>query len=274
MKCQLTNPNFKKDYLANILTHRGVTDIEAFLNPSPSYLQEPIFLDNIEAGAQLLIDTLRIGGNIFTIADCDVDGATSFAIIYQYLHDICDEVHLDWEIHTGKQHGLSDFIDMIEDSDKAYDLVLITDAGSNDYEYIERLGNMGTKGNTTGVHCHIEIAQAKYTIANWHKNKYGIWCFPKEYPMEDCSYMNDTNIIKGLNKKWKYLPKKTKKVSYYKKYTGKSTSLVDALASLKINYTFDNRKKIAIKNGIKNYTGKPTENEKLLKLLKSGKLIK
>ena len=141
-----------------------------------------------------------------------------------------------------------------------------------------QLGNMGNKAGggakSYGVHCHIEIAQAKYTIANWHKNKYGIWCFPKEYPMEDCSYMNDTNIIKGLNKKWKYLPKKTEKISYYKKYTGKSTSLVDALASLKINYTFDNRKKIAIKNGIKNYTGKPNENEKLLKLLKSGKLIK
>lgn len=145
MKCQLVNPNFKKDYLANILAHRGVQDIEAFLNPSKEYLQEPEFLDNMSDGAQLLIDTLRIGGNIFTIADCDVDGATSFAIIYQYLHDICDEVHIDWEIHTGKQHGLSDFIDMIEDSDKAYDLVLITDAGSNDYEYIERLGNMGTK---------------------------------------------------------------------------------------------------------------------------------
>jgi single-stranded-DNA-specific exonuclease len=145
MKCQLVNPNFKKDYLVNILTHRGVTDIEAFLNPTDLYLQEPEYLDNMAAGAQLLVETLKIGGNIFTIADCDVDGATSFAIIYQYLHDICDQVNLDWEIHTGKQHGLSDFIEMIEDSDKAYDLVLITDAGSNDYEYIERLGKMGTK---------------------------------------------------------------------------------------------------------------------------------
>ena len=94
-------------------------------------------MDNMAAGAQHLVETLKKGGNIFTIADGDVDGATSFAIIYQYMHDICDQVNLDWEIHTGKQHGLSDFIGMIEDSDKAYDLVLITDAGSNDYEYID-----------------------------------------------------------------------------------------------------------------------------------------
>lgn len=145
MKCQLVNPNFKENYLTNILAQRGVTDIEAFLNPSSDYLQEPIFLDNIEEGAQLLIDTLRKGGRIFTIADCDVDGATSFAIIYQYMHDICDQVNLDWEIHTGKQHGLSDFIKALEDSQKHYDLVLITDASSNDFEFIERLKELGTK---------------------------------------------------------------------------------------------------------------------------------
>lgn len=82
-----------------------------------------------------------------------------------------------------------------------------------------QLGNMGSKAGggakSTGVHCHIEIAQTKYTISNWHKNKYGIWCFPKEYSMEDSCYMNDTTIIKGLNKKWKYIPKEKPKAEYY-----------------------------------------------------------
>ena len=81
-----------------------------------------------------------------------------------------------------------------------------------------QLGNMGNKAgggaNSTGVHCHIEIAQAKYTIKNWHKNKYGIWCFPKEYSLEQSCFMNDTKIIKGLNKKWVYL-----KTTTYKKTT-------------------------------------------------------
>lgn len=84
----------------------------------------------------------------------------------------------------------------------------------------KQLGNMGSKAGggakSTGVHCHIEIAQAKYTMANWHKNKYGIYCFPKEYSVEDSCYMDGTNIIKGLNKKWKYLsnskPSKKEKV--------------------------------------------------------------
>lgn len=84
----------------------------------------------------------------------------------------------------------------------------------------KQLGNMGSKAGggakSTGVHCHIEIAQAKYTMANWHKNKYEIYCFPKEYSVEDSCFMDGTNIIKGLNKKWKYLsnskPSKKEKV--------------------------------------------------------------
>lgn len=136
-----------------------------------------------------------------------------------------------------------------------------------------QLGNMGSKRNgytqSSGVHCHIEIAQTKYTIKNWHKNKYGIWCFPKEYPMEASCYMNDTNIIKGLNRKWKYLPKK-KKVSYYNRYTGKSTSIADALKSLNVDSSFSHRKKIAKANGIKNYIGTPKQNTLMLDKLKKG----
>lgn len=68
--------------------------------------------------------------------------------------------------------------------------------------------------------------------------------------------------------------KKKEKVTYYKKYKGKSVSIVDALVSLKIDGSFEHRKKIAKANGIKNYTGTPEQNTKLLELLKKGKLIK
>lgn len=63
-------------------------------------------------------------------------------------------------------------------------------------------------------------------------------------------------------------------VAYYKKYTGKSTSLVDALASIGVDSSFSNRKKIAKANSITNYSGTAAQNTKLLDLLKSGKLIK
>ena len=70
----------------------------------------------------------------------------------------------------------------------------------------EQLGNMGDKGNATGVHCHIEIAQRKYNLSNWHKNQYGNWCFPEEFDTDDCYYCNGTNIMNYQSANWKYIP--------------------------------------------------------------------
>ena len=73
----------------------------------------------------------------------------------------------------------------------------------------EQLGNMGSKagggGTSTGVHCHIEIAQHKYDISNWKKNRYGIYCFPNETDTDDCYFVDNTNIIYGFGGNWKYL---------------------------------------------------------------------
>ena len=64
------------------------------------------------------------------------------------------------------------------------------------------------------------------------------------------------------------------KPSYYKKYTGSSVSLVDALKAIGVNSSMNNRKKIAKANGISNYTGTASQNTKLLNLLKQGRLKK
>lgn len=65
-----------------------------------------------------------------------------------------------------------------------------------------------------------------------------------------------------------------KKIVYYPKYKGKSKSIVDALKSLDINSGKNNRKRIAVLNDIKNYSGTAAQNTKLLNLLKRGTLIK
>lgn len=65
-----------------------------------------------------------------------------------------------------------------------------------------QLGNMGTKGNATGVHCHIECSENADT--SWIKNSYGNWCFKTEVDPENVFFMDNTNIINGLGA-WKYL---------------------------------------------------------------------
>ena len=62
--------------------------------------------------------------------------------------------------------------------------------------------------------------------------------------------------------------------TYFKKYTGKSNSLVDAMKAIGVkDPSLDYRKKIGKLNGISN-AGTVQGNTKMLKLLKQGKLIK
>lgn len=64
-----------------------------------------------------------------------------------------------------------------------------------------QMGNMGMRGNATGVHCHIEISQS--ADRSWYKNKYGIYHFNNEYDTDDCYFVDNTNIIQGMGGNWR-----------------------------------------------------------------------
>lgn len=66
----------------------------------------------------------------------------------------------------------------------------------------------------------------------------------------------------------------TTKTKYYPKYTGKSTSIANALDSMKLDGSLSHRKKIAKANNITGYVGSAEQNTKMLSLLKKGKLKK
>lgn len=61
---------------------------------------------------------------------------------------------------------------------------------------------------------------------------------------------------------------------YYQKPNYNGLSFVDGLKKINVDSTFNNRKKIATKNGVGNYTGSIWQNVKLLGLLKKGQLKK
>lgn len=56
-----------------------------------------------------------------------------------------------------------------------------------------QIGNMGTKGYATGVHCHLQIAQTSST--RWYKNKYGIYQFDNEVEVEDACFMDGSKLL-------------------------------------------------------------------------------
>lgn len=63
--------------------------------------------------------------------------------------------------------------------------------------------------------------------------------------------------------------------SFYRKYEGKGTSIVSALESVgEKDTSFAHRKRIAIANGIKDYSGTVKQNLTLLDMLKKGLLCK
>ena len=75
------------------------------------------------------------------------------------------------------------------------------------------------------------------------------------------------------------LQKPVEKINYFPKFEGRSSSIVYALRAVGCNDTsLDNRRNIAVKNKIvpikSLYKGTSSQNTTMLKLLKSGKLIK
>ena len=139
MRYRLVNENFKNNYGEQLLHSRGVKDVNLFLNPDISCLQEPEALNNIEAGANLLHGVLMMKGRILLVVDSDCDGFTSAAIMYQYLRDICEGISIKYLLHEGKQHGLEDHINSILESGEKYDLIILPDSSSNDIDYHEQL---------------------------------------------------------------------------------------------------------------------------------------
>ena len=144
MKCKLVNKDIRQNYTKELLIERGLSpeELQYFLEvPDNSALQNPLGLDYIEqAGA--LFEQMTVANNTQTIAivvDSDVDGFTSAAIFIQYLRKWNKEVNIVPILHKGKGHGLSDTYDDVINAHPSY--VVLPDAGSNDFEYIESICN-------------------------------------------------------------------------------------------------------------------------------------
>ena len=142
MRTRLVNKDIRENYTNELLMERGLSpeELEYFLNvPDNSALQDPINLDYIEqAGAMFeYMTTCTNQETIAVIVDSDVDGFTSAAIFIQYLRKWNTVVNIVPILHKGKGHGLSDTYDDVINTHPSF--VVIPDAGSNDFEYIEKM---------------------------------------------------------------------------------------------------------------------------------------
>lgn len=75
----------KEGFAEWLLQERGINDLEAFLHPTiRDLMPNPRSLSDIEKAAESLMQTLVSGGGITILADFDVDGATSAALLFHY----------------------------------------------------------------------------------------------------------------------------------------------------------------------------------------------
>lgn len=142
MQIKVLNTELDTDnFLENIFFNKGIYDIEGFLNLDKSVLENPENYDNMEEGYLLLKNNLdkKIGLEI----DCDPDGYTSASVIYLYIKKLNPNTDIKLFFHKGKQHGLTEKYVMEEILKSDINLLIIPDAGSNDYEQHKILKDKG-----------------------------------------------------------------------------------------------------------------------------------
>ena len=133
----------------HILANRGISKdiIDHYLNTTDADINSPLLFGpaTLTAAARTLIKNINEEKNCLVVVDSDCDGYTSAAIIINYLYDLFPAWvtnHLQWFIHDGKQHGLSDCIAGLLECN--YSLVILPDSSSNDFEYHKYLAEDAT----------------------------------------------------------------------------------------------------------------------------------
>lgn len=167
-------------------------------------------------------------------------------------------------------------------------LVKLFDKIPNTKTFVPEKGDVAVWGSSVGGgNGHIAICTSDATVnyfysfdQNWsikacHKQYHNYKGFLGVLRPKDRSHLYGNSSTSGSsNSTQGTSSSSSSKVSYYPKYTGKSTSIVEALASIGVDSSYTNRKKIAKANGIEGYSGTSSQNAQLVKLLKEGKLKK
>ena len=126
-------------FVEDVLSNAGIEDPEMFLT-GKQYSDEietaPECLFGMTEAVIMVKDAIKNYRSIGILVDDDADGMTSSAILYKALKHYKAR-YLTTIFHDQKGHGLSGEIDKIKKGD--YDLIIVPDAGSNDFDEHEML---------------------------------------------------------------------------------------------------------------------------------------
>ena len=147
MKYKLINePDYMLTPIEQILYNRGVPK-EKFYNyiyTSDKDISSYYLLGEgyLKLASAMILKAYKNNSKTLIVVDCDCDGYTSAALLANYLYDAFPSFvlnNVDFFLHDSKQHGLSDCVDLAME----YDLIILPDSSSNDYEYHQKLQEAG-----------------------------------------------------------------------------------------------------------------------------------
>ena len=122
-----------------ILLNRGIENWKQYLNLNEDCIHDFNLLKNIDKAVSCFIKHIENKSRIHIIVDSDVDGYTSASMVYRYIKQLGENINVTYSLHTKKQHGISEDIEIPKDCE----LLIIPDAGSNDIEQCKELTKKG-----------------------------------------------------------------------------------------------------------------------------------
>ncbi len=143
MEFKLINEiNPQLSVIEQILVNRGITleNVPSFLNTPDDVVQDYDGLDNINTAKDCFLKHYENNSKVLIQVDCDTDGYTSAAALYNYLRENFPKMDIDFQVHDDKTHGLEITEDILN---KKYQLIFIPDAGSNQYDEHKTLYDLG-----------------------------------------------------------------------------------------------------------------------------------
>ena len=177
-----TKTDIKTNFLKNLLIDRGIipeNDKEyqqMFFYPTEKNLLNPLDLDNMEDGFNLFLKHLKAESNFYFVVDSDADGFTSSAIFINYMENNLRKMYPNFSINyhmpDGKEHGLDTIMDILT-KEKIYDIIVLPDSSSNDYEYHKILKDMGYDLLILDHHEAEKYSEDAIVINNQLSKKYG-----------------------------------------------------------------------------------------------------
>lgn len=158
--------NKKQDYINNlkvegitklealILANRGITkkdEVEMFLKPDLSKLHDPLLLEDMDKAIDLIIETMKNGGEIRIFGDYDQDGISSVMTLIDGLLYFYDNISYDIPQRVKEGYGISS--NMVEKAiEDNVSLIITCDNGITGFDQVLDLKKAGLSVIVTDHH--------------------------------------------------------------------------------------------------------------------------